>query len=149
MLSHVAAFGASLGGALTLAWIAGLAGLTDFVPRMKPDGVLGEVWTGAWAGVLLYVVFSLTQIYIRPVFVRWACRLPNAEEETTLLTVRTVLAGGGILKRMSAFEIKGIIAQEVAHVMRKDVLLRLLPASALGSVGFMIVYLQHARPLFG
>ena len=258
VLSHVAAFGASLGGALTLVWIAGLTGLTDFVPRMKPDGVLGEAWTGAWAGVLLYVVFSLTLIYIRPAFVRWACRLPNAEEETTSLTVRTVLAGlfgwvtcaailfvgfhfaitlemsplifaplmallplyqsmalpwfryfrspslrlavneetngngadiqtwlnelratksvppfhlrvqqgellnalalggifrhlvvigGGILKRMSAFEIKGIIAHEVAHVMRKDVLLRLLPASALGSVGFMIVYLQYAKPL--
>ena len=257
VLSHVAAFGASFGGALTLVWIAGLAGLMDFVPRMKPDGMLGEAWIGAWAGVLVYVVFGLTQIYIRPAFVRWAYRMPNAEE-TTLLTVRTVLAGlfgsavcfailfagihfastlemsplifapllallplyqsmalpwfryfrspslqlavneetngngadiqtwlnelratksvprfhlrvqqgdllnalamggvfrhlvvigGGILKQMSTFELKGILAHEVAHVMRKDVLLRLLPVSVLASVGYMILHQQHIQPL--
>ena len=257
LLSHVTAIGASFGGVLTLAWIAGVAGLMDFIPYMRPDGLLGAAWTGMWAGMLIYVVVGLTQIYIRPAFVRWACRLPNTEE-TTSLTVQTVLAGlfgsavciailfvgfhfaltlemsplifapllalfplyqtmllpwlryfrspslqlaanedtdsnganiqtwlnelratksvprfhlrvqqgdllnalalggtfrhlvvigGGILKQMSAFELKGILAHEVAHVMRKDVLLRLLPASALGSVGYMILYLQHIQPL--
>ena len=257
VLSHISAFGASLGGALTLVWTAGVAGLMDFIPQMRPDGVLGAAWTGMWVGVLFYVVVGLAQVYIGPAFVRWACRLPNTEE-TTSLKVQTVLAGlfgsatcvailfvgfhfaitlemsplifaplmallplyqfmalpwlryfrspslrsavneetnrngadiqtwlnelratksvppfhlrvqqgellnalalggifrhlvvigGGVLKRMSAFEIKGIIAHEVAHVMRKDVLLRLLPASVLGSVGYMIVYLQYAKPL--
>ena len=255
LLSHVAAIGASFGGVLTLAWIAGVAGLMDFIPHMRPDGLLGAAWTGMWAGVLGYTALSLTQMYIRPAFVRWACRLPNTEE-TTSLTVQMVLAGlfgsavciailfvgfhfaltlemsplifapllalfplyqimllpwfryfrspslqlaanedtdsnganiqtwlnelratksvprfhlrvqqgdllnalamggifrhlvvigGGVLKKMSAFELKGILAHEVAHVMRKDVLLRLLPTSALGSVAYMIL-LEHLLP---
>ena len=257
VLSHVAAFGASFAGTLTLIWVAGLAGLMDFIPQMRPDGALGAAWTGAWFGALFYIVACLTQIYIRPAFVRWACRLPNLEE-TASLTVQTVLAGlfgtamcvaivaaalhfastlemsplifaplmalfplyqamalpwfryfrspslqlaanedtgsdgaeiqrwldelraaksvprfhlriqqgdllnalalggifrhlvvigGGILKQMSAFELKGILAHEVAHVIRKDVLLRLLPASTLASVGYMILHLQHIQPL--
>ena len=258
VLAQAAALGASFGGALTLVWIAGIAGLMDFVPRLRPDGVLGAVWTGVWAGILFYVVLGLTQIYIRPALARWACRLPN-REETTSLTVRTVLAGligsavcvallfvgfhfarelemsplifaplmalmplyqflvlpwlryfrspglqsaaseetngkgadiqawlnelratrsvprfhmrvqhgellnalalgglfrhlvvigGGVLKKMSAFELKGIVAHEVAHVMRRDVLLRLLPTSALGGIGYMIVYQLYIQPLW-
>ena len=257
VLSHVAAFGASFAGTLTLIWVAGLAGLMDFIPQMRPDGALGAAWTGAWFGALFYIVACLTQIYIRPAFVRWACRLPNPEE-TTSLTVQTVLAGlfgsavcvaivsaglhfastlemsplifaplmalfplyqfmalpwlryfrspslqlaasedtngkgtgiqtwlnelratrsvprfhmriqegellnamalgglfrhlvvigGGVLKKMSASELKGIVAHEVAHVMRKDVLLRLLPASVLGSVAYMILCIEHVQPL--
>ena len=257
VLSHVAAFGASVGGATTVLWIAGIVGVMDFITQMRPDGVLGAAWIGMWAGALAYTVLTLTQVHIRPALVRWACRLPNTEE-TTSLTVRTVLAGlfgstvciailftgfhfaltlemsplifaplaalfplyqamalpwfryfrspslqlaaikdtdsdggeiqrwldelraaknvprfhlriqqgdllnalalggifrhlvvigGGILKQMSAFELKGILAHEVAHVMRKDVSLRLVPASMLGSVACMILYLEHIQPL--
>ena len=92
VLSHVAAFGASVGGATTVLWIAGIVGVMDFIPQMRPDGVLGAAWIGMWAGALAYTVLTLTQVHIRPALVRWACRLPNTEE-TTSLTVRTVLAG--------------------------------------------------------
>ena len=59
-----------------------------------------------------------------------------------------IVIGGGLLKKMSALEIKGIIAHEIAHVARKDILLRLFPISVLGVTVYFVLFTHYIKPLF-
>ena len=58
-----------------------------------------------------------------------------------------IVIGGGILEKMAVSEIKAVVAHEVAHVVRKDVL-RLLPYMALATVGHFATHLFYVGPLF-
>ena len=58
-----------------------------------------------------------------------------------------IVIGGGILEKMAVPEIKAIVAHEIAHVVRKDVL-RLLPYLAVAMVGNFALHLFYIGPLF-
>lgn len=59
-----------------------------------------------------------------------------------------VVLGGGLLAKMPPEEIKGILAHEIAHVIRRDVALRLVPAASLGLIAQVLVILNFVDPLW-
>ena len=58
-----------------------------------------------------------------------------------------IVIGGGILEKMAVPEIKAIVAHEIAHVVRKDVL-RMLPLLMLATVGYFALHLFYVTSLF-
>ena len=58
-----------------------------------------------------------------------------------------IVIGGGLLSKMSSSEIKGIIAHEIAHVIRRDVLFRLLPVCVLASISYFALHMLCVGPL--
>ena len=58
-----------------------------------------------------------------------------------------VVVGGGLVQGMAPAQLKAVLAHEVAHVMRRDVL-RLLVPILLGSVAWLLTVREYVNPLF-